>query len=322
MAVIRARADSQGGGVPPAVQDLDLFLPSQLIGHVNVDQRLLRYEFDLRIPQAHATLDEVRSLLLLRSHMYKSKNRLMRGQRQNTRSNVLLSRVEERIKAACDKYNHVYRALTALSDPLLEFKWRQIFQTLEVDDVKGLTSIDHDGSEGRKKLTWIWTIQGAGVDTSEKRTNAGERPQNHVKYLILTIFLALRIEWCKARARAHRWQEECLLLEEEMRRVLATFTWQSSEWKKRAEDQVNKLPSSLETDIRLVAADIAEKSPIRQGKIAYAHYQADIRDQMKGNCQKKWEGLSTRLRTMEGHDATKMVECHQGICMETTTTPQ
>ena len=44
--------------------------------------------------------------------------------------------------------------------------------------------------------------------------------------------LALRIEWCKAHACAHRWQEECLLLAEEMLRILvAFFTWQENEWK-------------------------------------------------------------------------------------------
>ena len=47
------------------------------------------------------------------------------------------------------------------------------------------------------------------------------------------LFLALELEWCRAWACAHRWQEECLLLNEEMRRVLAFFKWQVSDWRQK-----------------------------------------------------------------------------------------
>jgi hypothetical protein len=36
----------------------------------------------------------------------------------------------------------------------------------------------------------------------------------------LTFYLALRVEWAKAKARAARWEEEVVLLDEEMRRVI------------------------------------------------------------------------------------------------------
>ncbi|KAG2354774.1 hypothetical protein BDR07DRAFT_1545883, partial [Suillus spraguei] len=57
-------------------------------------------------------------------------------------------------------------------------------------------------SSGNRTLSWIWKAHGIASDAPE-----GE-----------TILLALRIEWCKSRARAMRWVEEVQLLQEEMRR--------------------------------------------------------------------------------------------------------
>ncbi|KAJ7065997.1 hypothetical protein B0H15DRAFT_794417 [Mycena belliarum] len=43
----------------------------------------------------------------------------------------------------------------------------------------------------------------------------------------------IRIEWTKGRARADRWQEELILLEEEMRRVLQYCAWKANWWDQR-----------------------------------------------------------------------------------------
>jgi hypothetical protein len=51
--------------------------------------------------------------------------------------------------------------------------------------------------------------------------------------LLMQIFLALRIEWCRSRARAMRWSEEVLLLREEMRRVVAFLQWNGEWWEER-----------------------------------------------------------------------------------------
>jgi hypothetical protein len=45
----------------------------------------------------------------------------------------------------------------------------------------------------------------------------------------------IRIEWTKARARADRWREELILLEEEMRRVLKFCEWKALWWDKRVD---------------------------------------------------------------------------------------
>ena len=45
---------------------------------------------------------------------------------------------------------------------------------------------------------------------------------------------ALRIEWCRTRARAMRWSEEVLLVQEEMRRVLEYMSWLANWWSSHA----------------------------------------------------------------------------------------
>ena len=172
IAPLRARADAQGGGTPCAVQDVDLFLPSQII-RIIIDHNLLKYEWEFRYAQANQTLGDLHGLILLRSHMYKSKGKYSCGQKQQTRSLNLLARVEERIKATASKYKKIREALVALSVPLVQFTWVQSLRTLEDSDLVGLTSMDDSGSEGRKKLSWIWSVEGTGGDVNSI-TQAGK----------------------------------------------------------------------------------------------------------------------------------------------------
>jgi hypothetical protein len=127
-------------------------------------------------------------------------------------------------------------------------------------------------------------------------------------------FLALRIEWCKARTRAHCWQEECLLLAEEMRRVLAFFSWQAEDWKRTARETENQLPTSLEAIEVVAAAEIGAKNIVREGKIAYAYRQGNLRDKIKQHCESEWVGLCSQLQYMEGADAMVMVEHVEHQC--------
>lgn len=92
--------------------------------------------------------------------------------------------------------------------------------------------------------------------------------------------IVLRIEWCKARARAHRWQEECLLLKEEMRRVLQFFDSEVTRW--------NELADCMRTDDH----NIRE---IQEGRRAYAYRQASIRTGMREHCARKWRDIPDKL---------------------------
>lgn len=47
----------------------------------------------------------------------------------------------------------------------------------------------------------------------------------------------MRVEWCRALARKDRWDEEVMLLEEEMRRVLRYLEWESEFWRGQGESR-------------------------------------------------------------------------------------
>jgi hypothetical protein len=72
----------------------------------------------------------------------------------------------------------------------------------------------------------------------------------------------LRVEWCKAQARASRWEEEVELVVEEMRRTLVYFKWLAREWEKKATPRVG---AGSSTDNVTMA-----------GISAYAHKQASL----------------------------------------------
>ena len=98
------------------------------------------------------------------------------------------------------------------------------------------------------------------------------------------LFLALELEWCRAWAHPHRWQEECLLLNKEMCWVLAFFKWQVSDWRQKAHQLEHELLTSTIQNPVLVKADIDSRQPTREGKIAYAYRQASIHNQMIMQC--------------------------------------
>ncbi|KAK0435653.1 hypothetical protein EV421DRAFT_1892517 [Armillaria borealis] len=95
------------------------------------------------------------------------------------------------------------------------FEWQGILRPLKNEDVRGLDQYNELMSEGHRNLVWIWKTNLQGRDKGLQE--------------------ALRMEWCKSRARAQRWQEECDLLIEELHRVQVTFACYAEQWTKRAE---------------------------------------------------------------------------------------
>ncbi|KAG6871074.1 hypothetical protein C0992_011776, partial [Termitomyces sp. T32_za158] len=192
--------------------------------------------------------------------MYKSKDTLVRGQRMHTRSLALLQTVSDRITNAMTKYNDIRSALQRLAKPLHQTHWGNVLQELTVGNVSGITAIEDERSEGRRSLSWIWKLSSGNAIEGEGKQEA------------------LRIEWCKARARAQRWQEECVLLDEEMRRVLAFFRHQEGVWNMRAVRAYSHVDSYTAAGLR-----------------SYAQRQAMLQQQLQLKCQRDWQGLSHQI---------------------------
>lgn len=98
-------------------------------------------------------------------------------------------------------------------------------------------------------------------------------------------YIGLRVEWCKARARAMRWSEEVLLLQEEMRRVLAYHAWHARWWN----DQAYRW------------SDLSAEQ--MEGVAAYAHRQAKVFRDMRGVCENAWKDTARYCNLGYGSDS-------------------
>ncbi|PBK70546.1 hypothetical protein ARMSODRAFT_1018078 [Armillaria solidipes] len=203
--LLRARDDDRRApGIEIHPTKIPLYLPSTALRLGAVDtgpnNTIVNDERRLWLAQAHDTLAVLRDHLLLKSYLTIWRQRFSRGQRYGTRANNLMHRVERKISADATRYRVVYAALDAISTYLGRNEWKSGLLPLRAEDIRGLDSYDGMRSEG------------------------GEEGLQE----------ALRIEWCKSRARAQRWQEECELLTEEIHRVKVTFQFYNNVWNDRA----------------------------------------------------------------------------------------
>ena len=78
------------------------------------------------------------------------------------------------------------------------------------------------------------------------------------------------IEWVKTQAQMMRWQEEYLLIQEEMQWTLAWFEWKAGWWETQA-----------------MLREVGDPG-ILTGVSAYAYKQADLTHQMATRCTQQW----------------------------------
>lgn len=174
--------DAQQSQREAAVSSISLHLPSSLNPSVPCDSRLLIIELKLRSAQASDSLDDLREALRIRSYILIDKQRFQRGQIANTRSNDVIARCQAKVQAAAARYRSARLAFCTLSHRLhVDEGWKTKFPILKDHDIRGMAAEEDDsasarkkrrklpggkdkviGSEGHKKLSWIWTHSGAG----------------------------------------------------------------------------------------------------------------------------------------------------------------
>ncbi|KAK0436511.1 hypothetical protein EV421DRAFT_1892352 [Armillaria borealis] len=222
-----------GAAVQPS--KIPLYLPSTALRLNAIDaltqSTIVDDELRLHLAQANDTLAVLHDHLLLKSYLTMC-----------TKANTLFCRVEDKIAADVSRYQRIYMALASISG---------ILHPLKDEDVQGLDQYNEATSEGHRNLAWIWKTNLQGGDKGLQE--------------------ALRIEWCKSRARAQWWQEECELLTEELRCVQATFMYYFQLWTKRAK-------------LRLLP-----------GARAYAFRQAALWSELQMDAEAKWQNVQTTL---------------------------
>jgi hypothetical protein len=256
-------------------EEIDLHLPSaipMLHRETVCSPGLDDIEDQLRYAQATEALSGLRHQLRTRIMASKLNCKEAASQRAYLRSRALQDQVEARIRQHQRCYNLARGALLELRG---SGDWEKTLAVLKPEDVRGMSeramtaeereqdkltrrmagladeSI-HEGlttpvvafdprlalGEGRRTLSWIW------YSVSERELQGDSKEVNTAGGFLCCALrghdcyqhsLALRVEWCKTRARANRWREEILLLEEEMRRALESCLWRSRWWQSRAQ---------------------------------------------------------------------------------------
>jgi hypothetical protein len=255
--------DMTGGGHYSNPESMPLYLPSSLppeIRHRPELKDICEAEHRLREAQADDALADVRRLrrVIQGLWQFKKLNVSGTGNRHNTRMLNSFSRFDTKLQLAANRYRVAYTALMALDR---DGSWKERLKELKPSDLRG-PGRDPDNpqdakSNGRFEPSWIWLVTRL---PQEKGDNQTEDEFNH----------SMRTEWAQTRARMCRWKEELLIIQEEMRRVLAFFEWKSAWWLKQANRRLNL------------------ESSVQSGVAAYAHKQSTLCLRMAARCAGYW----------------------------------
>ncbi|KZS90570.1 hypothetical protein SISNIDRAFT_386166, partial [Sistotremastrum niveocremeum HHB9708] len=218
----------------------------------------------LRMAHCESALTALRRAIRLKINIYKAKEANVRGQRSGTRAGGVLAQYQQKITQAADIYRLSYNALQALKP---NGSWMATFKLLRAADCKGPQLQDQDDDQGtaahryrQRRLgegdfqpSWIWSAPGDHLEG-----DAIGQFQCCYSIFKLKKSTAMRVDWVKAYSRMKRWEEECTLVVEEMRRVLVYFEWKSQWW-------TDKLGQRME------ASD-----EVQAGLTAYCHKQSEM----------------------------------------------
>ena len=254
---------ADGDGLYSNPESMPLYLPSSLpsdISHRPELKDIREAERRLREAQADDALADVRRLrrIIQGLWQFKKLNVSGTGNRPNTRMLNLYTRFDMKIRHAANRYNIAYTALKCL-DP--NGGWKERLKELKPSDLRGpgrdSENPEDAKSNGRFEPSWIWLVTRLPQERGENQT---EEEFNH----------SMRTEWAQTRARMCRWSEELLIIQEEMRRVLAYFEWKSSWWL----EQANRRTGT--------------ESSVQSGVMAYAHKQSTLCLRMAARCAEHW----------------------------------
>jgi hypothetical protein len=259
-----ATVDDTEGQQHTTPEDLALYLPSALPATLRSTIPLLvEKEKKLREAQCDDALGEIRRQrrILTGLVQFKKLNLAGQGNKPNTRVRSLYNRIQTKVTKADMRYQAARAALSTL-DP--NGDWSLRLQVLKPGDIRGPGKDPEEVSNGRFIMSWIWLVPRARSEGPDelRGDNLDE---------------SLRTEWVKAHARVQRWEEEYLLVQEEMRRTVVYLDWKAEWWNLRA-----LLPPFR-------AADVAH------GISAYAAKQAAMCSQLAARFSQVWEPVLESL---------------------------
>ncbi|KAL0565172.1 hypothetical protein V5O48_016855 [Marasmius crinis-equi] len=263
------------------VETTPLYLPSGLpeaVRNLPEMSKWVEMESSFRRGQLQSALDGLRSHLFIRTRLNLQRTLHVRHQHAAVRARQVMARNDSKIDVFKAKYCSAWAALKILVgeediglpqlnkadvtsyDDVDTNALRNVRKVLGTQRRNGTVSeagsrIPKDAlvkpGESSKRLSWIWTT----YDVSEGSDELQE---------------VMRIEWSKSWARKRRWAEELAIVDEEMRRALATLEYEAEMWK-----SLGNLEGEM--DVKFM-----------EGVKAFAFEQASIRNRLARNFQALW----------------------------------
>ncbi|KIM71813.1 hypothetical protein PILCRDRAFT_24708, partial [Piloderma croceum F 1598] len=201
------------------------------------------------------------------------------GQIHNTRARGTQQRIDDKVCMAALQYCRARDALLKLRGKGL---WEDSLKVLEQSDVRALNERELTAQEKEDvRMGWLWRAEEVHLERVLATVAAVGEGQHRPSWIWFTGSVhedaddpltraALRVEWAKAKVRADRWEEEVVLLDEEMRRVLEFCRWKVSWWAEQ------------------VPRREALPAPLAEGLKAYAAEQADMEHRISLSWTAKW----------------------------------
>ncbi|KAK7024189.1 hypothetical protein VNI00_016497 [Paramarasmius palmivorus] len=266
--VIAIRTAAAANPLEP--ETVPLFFPSQLTAEQVAacpGPNLSTIERRLRDAQCAESLDNLRNQLLIRWRLRTYKGMHARHQEQLRRSNTIINTNESKIRLHAKRYQDARKALCILCErDGVSLGWRE----LKRGDIRCMGDPEDmaignprkgSGHSTRNRANKIMGMDGdeeGDIEDDESPAQATERWRKKWDRLIRqtgqgkiatswiwlaadgggfasdeALYAGLRVEWTTSYARLNRWVEECILLEEEMRRTLVSLRRMASQWKLR-----------------------------------------------------------------------------------------
>ena len=246
----------------PAIpaESIPLHLPSSLPQHLLKLPELASVkekEYRLRLAQADDALAKIRWQRRIISGLWQFKKLNVDGtrNRSTTRMRALYNKFNLRTQRCAACYRAARNALLAL-DP--DGSWQSRLKHLSDNDICGPGKDDSEPGNSRFEPSWIWLVP--RVRCTPKMGDSEELLND-----------SLQVEWAKVWARKQRWEEEVLLIQEEMRRVVKFHEWKSHWWRSQAGRQQS-------------GADIS----ILHGAKVYAEKQSYVCECLAYSCVMSW----------------------------------
>ena len=192
-------------------------------------------EKELRFGQLQDSLDDLRRARRVRHGLilFHKVQLAGEGQRTQTKARSAMQTLQDRIDKSVRRYRLARNALLRL-DP--GHDWQNIYLPLTEADNRGPgKELEEIGaSDGQYSQSWIWRSSTTVVSQDEVNED-------------------MRLEWAQCMARAARWEEEVILLQEEMRRVVQFLEWKSRDWFSRVDARADTVAPAVRAGISAYA---------------------------------------------------------------------